>query len=228
VALAGGEALPPSLAADLRGRVRRLINVYGPTETTIWSTLDDVTDPSAGVTIGRPIANTTVYVLDERERELWIGGAGVARGYLGRPDLTAQRFRPNPFACSGAGSVLGEERSDAGEAEPQGPRSPRERSERQLHSRLYRTGDLVRYRPDGRLEFLGRIDDQVKIRGHRVEPGEIEARLLEHPAVAQAAVVVQPAPDGEPALVGYVAPRTTAAGDLRAHLAASLPAAMPP
>jgi amino acid adenylation domain-containing protein len=221
VALAGGEALPPALAAELRGRVRRLINVYGPTETTIWSTLDDVTDPSADVTIGRPIDNTTVYVLDARERpvplglpgELWIGGAGVARGYLGRPELTAQRFRPDRFG-------------------PPGP--------------VYRTGDLVRYRPDGRLEFLGRIDDQVKIRGHRVEPGEIEARLLEHPAVEQAAVVAHPGPDGDPALVGYVVlvgstwlvgstalvgstvPPAAAGVDLRAHLAASLPAAMIP
>ncbi|MFI6321047.1 amino acid adenylation domain-containing protein [Nonomuraea sp. NPDC050556] len=163
VALAGGEPLPLKLAADLRARVGRLINMYGPTETTIWSTAWEVPQDPALVTIGHPIANTTVYVLDRTGAEvpvgvageLLIGGAGVATGYLGRPELTAERFVTH-----------------AGE-------------------RVYRTGDLVRRLPDGSLEFLGRTDNQVKLRGHRVELGEIEAVLETHPEVRQAVAAVQ-------------------------------------
>ena len=205
VALAGGEALPPSLAWDLRGRVRRLFNMYGPTETTVWSTADEVAGHADEVTIGRPIANTRAYVLDAERRplpvglpgELYLAGAGLAEGYLGRPDLTAQCFLPDPFAPPG---------------------SP---------GRLYRTGDRVRWRSDGCLSFLGRFDDQVKVRGHRVEPGEIEARLLEHPAVAQAAVVARPDHDD---LAGYLVARGAAPspGELRGHLGRILPAAMVP
>jgi acyl carrier protein len=129
--------------------------------------------------------------------ELCLGGAGVADGYLGRPDLTAARFVDDPFAPGG---------------------------------RVYRTGDLARLLPDGRLAFLGRLDGQVKIRGHRVEPGEIEARLLEHPGVAAVAVVARPDEDGEPELVGYVVPAGPPPehATLRAHVAAALPAAMVP
>ncbi|GII00832.1 non-ribosomal peptide synthetase [Planobispora takensis] len=167
VGLVGGEALPLPLAAELRPRVRRLVNMYGPTETTIWSTAWEVPPDPGEVLIGRPIANTQVYVLDPDDRqapigvpgELVIGGAGVARGYLGRPALTAERFVPDPWGPPG--------------------------------SRLYRTGDRVRLRPDGTLEFLGRADRQVKLRGHRIEPGEIEAVLESCPGVAQAAVVVR-------------------------------------
>ncbi|GIH92272.1 non-ribosomal peptide synthetase [Planobispora siamensis] len=167
VGLVGGEALPLSLAAELRPRVRRLVNMYGPTETTIWSTAWEVPRDPREVLIGRPIANTQVYVLDPDDRqapigvpgELVIGGAGLARGYLGRPALTAERFVPDPWGPPG--------------------------------SRLYRTGDRVRLRPDGTLEFLGRADRQVKLRGHRIEPGEIEAVLESCPGVAQAAVVVR-------------------------------------
>ncbi|MEP7008816.1 MAG: non-ribosomal peptide synthase/polyketide synthase [Acidobacteriota bacterium] len=164
-ALVGGEALPPALAGELRSLVGSLWNMYGPTETAVWSTLDEV---GAGpVSIGRPIAATLTYVVDRRgdllpqgvPGELWIGGAGVARGYRGRPDLTAERFLPDPWSAeSGA--------------------------------RLYRTGDLGRWRPDGRLECLGRIDHQVKVRGHRIELGEIEAVLGSHPAVAASAVTL--------------------------------------
>jgi amino acid adenylation domain-containing protein len=221
VALAGGEALPPPLARDLRARTARLVNVYGPTETTVWSTMDDlpasagaanlpasagaanVPAPADAVTIGRPLANTRAYLLDPAGRpvplglpgELCLGGAGVADGYLGRPDLTAERFVPDPFAPG----------------------------------RIYRTGDLARVLPDGRLAFLGRLDGQVKIRGHRVEPGEIEARLLEYPGVSAAAVVARAA-DGEAELVGYVVPGADPPepAALRAHLAATLPAAMVP
>jgi amino acid adenylation domain-containing protein len=224
VALAGGEALPPGLAGELRARATRLCNVYGPTETTIWSTAADLSTEgerigerlgwadrreahraSLGeVTIGRPIANTSAYVLDDGLRpvpiglpgELFLGGAGLADGYLRRPGHTADRFVPDPFGPAGG--------------------------------RLYRTGDLVRWLPDGRLAYLGRIDTQVKIRGHRVELGEIEARLLSHPGVAQGAVALR----GDPArLVGYVVPHRATSPEpvaLRQHLAATLPAAMLP
>ncbi|KAA6215832.1 non-ribosomal peptide synthetase [Streptomyces filamentosus] len=207
-ALAGGEALPLPLARDLRARTARLFNVYGPTETTIWSTCAELPARPERVGIGRPIANTQVYVVDERLNpaplgipgELLIGGDGVAHGYLGRPGLTADRFVPNPFGPPG--------------------------------TRLYRTGDQAVRTPEGALEFLGRIDDQVKIRGHRIEPVEIESALLEHPAVAQAAVAVHTEEDGEPFLAGYLVPADgappAASAELRDHLLRTLPAAMVP
>ncbi|MBN3585139.1 AMP-binding protein, partial [Algoriphagus aestuarii] len=141
-------------------------NLYGPTEYTI-NTLGGGTADSATPTVGGPIANTQVYVLDSALRpvppgtpgELYVSGVGLARGYIGRADLTAERFVANPFGPPG--------------------------------SRMYRTGDLVRWRPDGHLDYLGRVDDQVKIRGVRVEPAEITAVLEEQPEVAQAAVVVR-------------------------------------
>ncbi|GLX93974.1 non-ribosomal peptide synthetase [Herbidospora sp. NBRC 101105] len=158
--LVGGEALPLGLARRLADRCARLVNVYGPTETTIWSTAWDVPKNPASVSIGTPILNTTVHVLDDdgrpvEEGELYIGGLGVADGYLNRPALTAERFLPAP----------------GGE-------------------RLYRTGDLVRRRADGGLDFLGRADTQVKLRGHRIELGEIETVLEELDGVAQAVVAV--------------------------------------
>lgn len=164
VGLTGGEPLPPRFARELRPRVDRLVNVYGPTETTIWSTAWDVPENPGEVVIGRPIANTTVHVLDPAGHpcpigvpgELLIGGAGVADGYLGRPALTAERFVPGPAG-----------------------------------SRVYRTGDRARHRNDGTLEFLGRTDNQVKLRGHRIELGEIEAVLDAHPGVRQAVVAVR-------------------------------------
>ncbi|WP_426367850.1 non-ribosomal peptide synthetase [Streptomyces sp. E-08] len=206
--LAGGEALPLPLARELRARTARLFNVYGPTETTIWSTCAELPAAPEQVRIGRPIANTQVYVVDARLRptplgipgELVIGGDGIAHGYLGRPGLTAERFVPNPFGPPG--------------------------------TRLYRTGDQAAWTPGGELDFLGRIDEQVKIRGHRIELGEIEAALLEHPALAQAAVAVRTEEDGEPFLAGYLVPaagaRPPAPADLREHLLRTLPAAMTP
>ncbi|MEU7004579.1 amino acid adenylation domain-containing protein [Nonomuraea sp. NPDC046570] len=159
-ALCGGEAMPADLAAQLASRLGAVWNVYGPTETTIWSTLDRV-EADGPVTIGRPLANTQVYVLDHLLRpvplgapgELYLGGDGMARGYLGRPGLTAQRFVASEWG------------------------------------RLFRTGDTVRWRTDGRLEFLGRNDYQVKVRGYRIELGEIETVLVEHGTVTQAAVM---------------------------------------
>ncbi|MFC6080609.1 amino acid adenylation domain-containing protein [Sphaerisporangium aureirubrum] len=174
-ALVGGEALPRPLAAELRAKVGRLWNMYGPTETTIWSTAWEVPRDPAAVSIGAPIAGTSVHVVDRHldlvppgvPGELVIGGAGVADGYLGRPGLTAERFAPDPFGPPGA--------------------------------RLYRTGDTVRRRAGGALEFLGRSDGQVKLRGHRIELGEIEAALESQPGVRQAAVAVR-----DQTLVAYV------------------------
>ncbi|WP_246763555.1 non-ribosomal peptide synthetase [Rhizobium sp. 007] len=216
-ALCGGEALPADLASNLGGRVKSLRNLYGPTETTIWSTtfLADtgIEAPCRNVPIGRPISNTRVYLLDAHgqpvpfgaEGELYIGGAGVARGYLNRPDLTAERFIASAF-------VEGD--------------------------RLYRTGDLARYLPDGNLEFLGRNDEQVKIRGFRIEPGEIAARLCEHERVRDAVVVAHEDGAGDKRLVAYVVAKTAdgfdeadgagLAASLRAHLSGLLPDYMVP
>ncbi|MCX4472449.1 amino acid adenylation domain-containing protein [Micromonospora sp. NBC_01655] len=207
VALAGGEALPVTLARELRARTTRLVNGYGPTEATIYASTADVPADPTEVTIGRPLPNVRAYLLDEALRpvpvgvpgELYLAGAGLADGYLGRDDLTAERFVPDPFG-DGDG-------------------------------RLYRTGDRCRWLPDGRIDFLGRADDQVKIRGHRIELGEVTARLLEHPAVAEATTALCADGDGEARLAAYVVARAGAVADpadLRRHLALSLPAAVLP
>ncbi|MCX5208777.1 amino acid adenylation domain-containing protein [Kitasatospora sp. NBC_00240] len=204
--LCGGEVLTPDVAAAWSPG-RRLLNGYGPSECAVAATLFAV-EPGVrydNVPIGRPIANTSVRVLDDRLRpvppgvtgELYLGGAGVGRGYVGRPELTAERFVADPFGRPGA--------------------------------RLYRTGDLVRWRQDGMLEFAGRVDDQVKIRGFRVEPREVENVLLRHEAVAEAAVVVQADGAGK-RLVAYVVPSAgePTADELRAHVARHVPAYMVP
>ncbi|TWP48426.1 amino acid adenylation domain-containing protein [Lentzea tibetensis] len=160
--LVGGEALPPALASSMRERGAQVINLYGPTETTIWSTVHALRGRPGAPPIGRPIWNTSVYVLDSGLRpvppgvpgELYIGGEGLARGYHRRPSLTAERFVACPFG-----------------------------------GRMYRTGDLARWGADGELEYLGRVDFQVKVRGHRIELGEIEAVLTSHPDVRTAVVV---------------------------------------
>ncbi len=205
----GGEAFPAALAAELKGVVNGdLLNMYGPTETTIWSTAYRLNGAVRAVPIGRPIANTEIYILDPNRQalpvgvpgELMIGGAGVVRGYLNRPELTAERFLSNPFG-------------------------------KDLQARLYRTGDLARYLPDGNVEFLGRLDHQVKIRGHRIELGEIEALLNQHPGVSQAVVVAREEGAGEKRLVAYVtarAGRTPGAAELRAFAKEKLPDYMAP
>ena len=206
--LVGGEALTEQLAERLLRAVPegRVTNMYGPTETTVWSTTHTLSLADSGpVSIGTPIANTQIYILDDAQNllpggavgDLWIGGDGVARGYLGQDDLTAERFVADPF-------------SD--------PLS-------QPGARIYRTGDLARWRPDGTLEFLGRADTQVKLRGYRIELGEIEAILRRHPTVAEAAVLVREDTPDDKRLIAYVVAQpgaTVVVDDLATHLRASL------
>ncbi len=207
--LTGGDTLhrhPPA------GLPFTLVNHYGPTENTVVTTAGEV-PPEAGTgrrepPIGRPIANTRVYLLDSRMQpvpvgvpgELYTGGAGLARGYLNRADLTRQRFVPDPFS------------DDPG-------------------ARLYRTGDIASWRPDGRIDFLGRADNQVKVHGIRIELGEIEAAATAHPDVAEAAVLIREDTPGQPRLVAYVVGRAAgapAAAELREWLSETLPPFMVP
>ena len=215
--LVGGEALSGGLAAALQDLGGELVNLYGPTETTIWSAMMPLEAPppqgtacAAGCSappIGCPIWNTRVYVLDGClgavpagvVGELYIAGLGVARGYLGRFGLTAERFVADPHGGSGG--------------------------------RMYRTGDLARWRADGVLEFVGRADAQIKLRGFRIEPGEIEAALLRHAAVSQAVVVARAEGSGSPRLIGYVVAAAGCAVEgslLRAHVGELLPEHMVP
>ncbi|WP_437621817.1 amino acid adenylation domain-containing protein [Sorangium sp. So ce1151] len=205
--LVGGEALDRGLAKKLtRACGGTVTNMYGPTETCVWSSTWDVRGDA--ISLGDPILNTTFYVLDSHRNrvpkgsygELWIGGLGVARGYLGRPELSRERFVPDPYHPSG---------------------------------RMYRTGDRVRYRADGSLEFCGRMDTQIKLRGHRIELGEIESVASEHPAVAECAAVVRRDASEDPKLCLYW---VSAAGlqsaehieHLAEHLAKRLPVYMVP
>lgn len=208
----GGEALPGTLVAELAQATRATVtNMYGPTETTIWSSTEPATPVEGTVSIGRPIANTQMYVLDAARQpvpigapgELWIGGAGVARGYWRRDALTAERFVRDPFAGGSASE----------------------------QARMYRTGDLVRWASDGRLEFLGRVDHQVKVRGYRIELGEIEARLAASEDLREVVVIAREDQPGDKRLVAYY----TAAGGrtpdperLRALLREALPEFMVP
>jgi acyl carrier protein len=182
--------------------------MYGPTETTIWSTMHPVTEAGGSVSIGRPIGNTQVYILDEGLQpvpagvpgKFYIGGDGLARGYFERPALTAEKFIPDPFS------------SHPG-------------------ARLYETGDLARYLPKGNIEFLGRIDHQVKLRGFRIELGEIETRLHRHPAVQETVVLVREDIPGDKRLVAYIIPekeQSPAVNELRRFVKEKLPGYMVP
>lgn len=203
--LSGGEALPAALARELLARAGRVWNVYGPTETTVWSTCHRVRHGEESVPIGRPIANTRVYVLDRHglpvpagvPGELFIGGDGVAIGYHRRAELTAERFLPDPFNPGG---------------------------------RMYRTGDRVRFREDGTLEYLGRLDFQIKLRGYRIEPGEIETAVEAFPGITRCVVTVHRGAGADDArLVAYYqAEEAIDADALREALRARLPAYMVP
>jgi amino acid adenylation domain-containing protein len=180
-----GEVVTRALVDELRQRgVALIINAYGPTEDTVFSTWAEIGNADTGVPIGRPLPHSRAYIVDACHQlqslglpgELWLGGAGVAQGYHGRPELTLQRFVKDPFSG--------------------------------LPGHLYRSGDLARWNKDGQLEFLGRLDQQIKLRGFRVEPGEIEHLLLNHPAVSDCVVVPR---DGY--LIGYVVPKLAADGD---------------
>ncbi|HYH51712.1 MAG TPA: amino acid adenylation domain-containing protein, partial [Acidimicrobiia bacterium] len=200
----GGEAVPPEVVARFAVG-RRMVDAYGPTEATVYATFWECPpDHSGPVLIGRPAPQTTAYVLDRALRlcppgvvgELYLGGAGLARGYHRQPGLTATRFVPDPFGAPGG--------------------------------RLYRTGDRARWTADGMIEYLGRVDDQVKVRGFRIEPGEVEAVLEAHPAVAKAVVVARE-DDGVRRLVAYViAPSSADGAVLRAFVAERLPGYMVP
>ncbi|HSF38968.1 MAG TPA: amino acid adenylation domain-containing protein [Thermoanaerobaculia bacterium] len=208
--LLGGEALPPDLACRLREALpdTAIHNLYGPTETTVWSATERLDAAGDVIPIGRPLANTRIYLLDRSLQpvpagvagEICIGGDGVTRGYLGRPELTAERFVP-----------------DAWSGEP--------------GARLYRTGDVGRRQPGGPLEFLGRADHQIKLRGHRIELGEIEAALAAHPGVRQSVVVAREEGAGDVRLVAYFVPAEEKAAvpqELRAFLAERLIEALVP
>jgi len=207
-ALVGGEALPKDLAEQLIANDVELWNMYGPTETTVWSTCARITDIESGITIGKPIDNTAVYILDEQKNlcpagipgELYIGGDGVTSGYWQRPELTADRFIDNPLDDAPAGKIYG-------------------------------TGDKARWRNDGSLEHLGRLDDQVKVRGYRVELGEIETRIADHPDIKEAAVRLWAVSEDDVRIVACCIPeerKRLSAASLRKHLRARLPEYMIP
>ena len=207
--LCGGETLSRHLADQLLDGGASLWNLYGPTETTIWSTIARVEPGETTVVIGRPIANTQIYILDSCLQpvpvgvhgEIYIGGDGLARGYLNRPELTDETFVANPFSS-------------------------------RLGARLYRTGDRASYRADGKIEFLRRVDEQVKIRGYRIELGEIESALNEHAGVEDSVVVARERDSsGEKELVGYIVANqdsVASASELRSLLRQKLPDYMIP
>jgi amino acid adenylation domain-containing protein len=206
--LCGGEALAGELASQLLAHGASLWNLYGPTESTIWSTIYRVETVGGAVPIGRPIANTEIYILDHYLKpvpigvpgELHIGGDGLARGYLNRPELTEEKFIRHPFS-----------------ADPD--------------ARLYKTGDLARYLSDGNIEYLGRLDHQVKLRGFRIELGEIESMLSQHPGVSATVVMVREDEPGDRRLVAYIVSNPDSipnANELRNFLKSKLPDYMVP
>jgi len=207
-AVCTGEAMPKDLAGKLVPRVACLWNMYGPTETTIWSTGYKFSGPDDPVLIGRPIANTTAYILDEHRAptpigvpgELYLGGDGLADGYLHNPAMTAAQFVADPF-------------------------------NKRPGARLYRTGDLARYRSDGNIECLGRNDDQIKLRGYRIEPEEIRAAIMRHSSIRDAIAILQTSATGDSRIVAYLISRTSLrpeADELRSFLRQRLPDYMVP
>jgi len=207
-AFCGGEKLPRDLADSVLERATELWNLYGPTETTVWSTVEQISHGDSEISIGRPIGNTQVHIVDAAGElapvgiagEICIGGAGVAIAYHGRPELTAERFIPDRFGENGSG-------------------------------RLYRTGDLGRWGADGKLYHLGRMDDQLKMRGFRIEPGEIEAVICSLPAVRQAVVVAKEIQADDQRLTAYVVyddGEELTASEVRRHLRRHLPEYMIP
>ncbi|MFT0802662.1 amino acid adenylation domain-containing protein [Bacillus swezeyi] len=204
--LCGGEALPEKLKRYFLNTDSEAWNMFGPTETTVWSAIQRVNEENSHITIGRPIANTRIYITDSQAKpvpagvpgELCIAGDGVAKGYYNQPELTNERFIDSPFESA---------------------------------SKLYRTGDMARWLPGGRIEYIGRIDNQVKIRGFRIELGDIESRLSEHPAI-QDSVIVAAEQDGDEKLAAYytvkAANSSLASRELRNYLKNSLPAYMVP
>jgi amino acid adenylation domain-containing protein len=203
----GGEAMPRDLARELMARASSVWNMYGPTETTVWSAIHEVTSADCAIPIGRPIANTTMYVLDRSLQpapigiagDLYIGGEGLARGYLNRPELNAEKFI---LASLG----------------------------REQRLWLYKTGDLARYRADGNIECLGRTDTQVKVRGFRIELEEIESALRQHPAVMDACATVREDAPGDVRLAAYITPlqQPASLNEIRNFLKERLPAHMIP
>ncbi|OYD97951.1 non-ribosomal peptide synthetase [Nostoc sp. 'Peltigera membranacea cyanobiont' 210A] len=201
--LCGGEALPQSLARQLCQRCSQIWNLYGPTETTIWSTIYQISDSEKPISIGHPLANTQIYILDKYLQplpvgisgEIYIGGVGLARGYFNQPELTKEKFITNRFNSK---------------------------------TLLYKTGDLARYLPNGEIEYLGRIDSQVKLRGFRIELGEIEAVLEQHPAVHQCVVMVREDGSGNQRLVAYLVAENADTDELRQYLRQKLPEYMIP
>ncbi|RZM21687.1 MAG: amino acid adenylation domain-containing protein, partial [Pedobacter sp.] len=206
--VSAGEILNPGHVTALQKKGVKVINAYGPTENTVCAALsENPIDEYGRISIGKPLSNVSVYIVDKAGQllpvgvsgELWIGGVQVARGYLNRPELSAEKFITNPFSLESG--------------------------------RLYKTGDLCRWLPDGNIEFLGRIDDQVKVRGYRIELGEIESVLQEHPSVRQAVVLARPDAQGNNRLVGYTVPAEGSTIDrveIQTYLSSRLPDYMIP
>ncbi|MDF5728544.1 MAG: amino acid adenylation domain-containing protein [Rhizonema sp. PD38] len=215
--LCGGEALPWDIVNKLLARSSSMWNLYGPTETTIWSSVCQLESNESLISIGRPISNTQIYILDQNLQlvpigvpgELYIGGVSLARGYLNRSELTQEKFIPNPFV------------GGRGETEYQSSNS----------ERLYKTGDLARYLADGNIEYLGRIDNQVKMRGFRIELGEIEAALSQHKDVQTSVVIVREDNESDKRLIGYIVTQpeqTPTISQVRSFLKSKLPEYMVP